>query len=354
MKRALLSTWYRLYILLGIIFGIFGFGRLTSAHEVYVLSSGRIAIDLHADSPNPIEALTDPHSLHVFLIVFVLFLLLVFLMLWASYNKRFTGFLRSFIVSIKKYAFTIARIFVGVSLLFSATHLGLFGPELPFSGFTQYISQFQLVLYVLGILFIFGIFTRFAALVSIGIYIYACTRAGFYMLNYFNYFAEFVLLLISGAGVFSADNLYEDYFDPDWSAEFEKNYGGAILRIGFGIALLFAAIYVKFIHSDLSLDVVSQYDLVRYFPFTPLMIVFGAGCVETGIALFYLFGFEIRFNTLFFLGFVTVSLFFFGEAVWPHIVLYGIAIAIFGAGYDRFSVMDYIRKRLKRTDEPVF
>ena len=354
MKRAIHSIRYPLYIFLVIIFGIFGLCKLTSAHEVYVLSPGRIAIDLHADSPNPIEALKDPHSLQIFLIIFVLFLLLVFVMLWASYNKRFTRLFRAFILSIKKYAFTIARIFVGISLIFSATHLGLFGPELPLSGFTQYVSQFQLILYALGVLFIFGIFTRLTAVAAVCIYLFACTHAGFYMLNYFNYFAEFVLLLFTGGGVFSADNLYEDYIDPEWAATFEQKYGGVILRIGFGIALLFAAIYVKFIHSDLSLDVVSQYHLVDYFKLMPLMIVFGAGLIEVGISLFYLFGFEVRFNSLFFLGFVTVSLFFFGEAVWPHIVLYGIALAIFCAGYDRFSIMDYIKKRLKRTDEPVF
>ncbi|HSX25180.1 MAG TPA: DoxX family membrane protein, partial [Candidatus Andersenbacteria bacterium] len=111
-----------------------------------------------------------------------------------------------------------------------------------------------------------------------------------------------------------------------------------ILRILFGTALIYASMYAKFLHSDLALDTVNDYHLTQFFPFTPLFLVLGAFLIETLIGLAFMLGFAIRFFALFFLTFLTMSILFFGESVWPHAILFGVAIVLFFHGYDKFTV----------------
>jgi hypothetical protein len=76
--------------------------------------------------------------------------------------------------------------------------------------------------------------------------------------------------------------------------------------------------------------------------------VLGAGFVESVIALLILFGVNMRWNILFFVFWVTLSLLYFGEAVWPHVILYGIATTLFLYGYDRFTLERFIVKIAKK------
>ncbi len=88
------------------------------------------------------------------------------------------------------------------------------------------------------------------------------------------------------------------------------------------------------------------------FHFEPLFIVLGACIVELLIGAFFIFGIEIRHTVLFFLFWLFLSLLYFGEAVWPHLVLVGVLLSLFCHGYDKLSLEGYYFKRDKR--EPVF
>ena len=82
----------------------------------------------------------------------------------------------------------------------------------------------------------------------------------------------------------------------------------------------------------------STYNLTQYFPFDPLFIVLGAGIIEFLAGVFIIVGFEIRHTVLFLLFWLTLSLLFFQESVWPHLVLVGVLVALFMRGYDRYTV----------------
>ena len=125
-----------------------------------------------------------------------------------------------------------------------------------------------------------------------------------------------------------------------------------IMRAAFATSLLYAALYAKLIHGALALNTVNDYHLTNYFHFAPLFIVLGAFLIEMSIGLFYLLGFELRFTSLFFLTFLTMSLVFFGETVWPHYVLIGTGISMFVHGYDEYTVERAWYRKGKR--EPVF
>jgi len=315
--------------------GLFG---LASAHEVYVLPNGRIQYDRDHASPNIFAALGDKHDQ----IVFAGYLGGILFGLAVIYFLTKRGFLarplRGILLNAKTYAPAIARLFLGLSFIYGSFNGALFGPEIPFAKLGA-PHLLQWVLLVCGIMFVFGIFSRAAAAVGLIIYFYAFSAVGIYLVSYINYLAEFVLILVAGGGAWSIDSLICHVTGKQNKAEkFEKKYGGLILRLGLGLSLLFAAVNVKVLHSQLSLDVINLYNLTRYFPFDPLFVVLGAALVEIVIALFYIFGLAVRFNTLVFLSFITASLLFFGEAVWPHLILFGIALAIFAYGYDKYTL----------------
>ena len=190
------------------------------------------------------------------------------------------------------------------------------------------------------------------ASIALLIFVFAVFLDKTYMLTYLNYLGEIMLSLILGGGIWSIDS---------WKGrtkalkllglEWEK-YSFLILRVCFGSAIFFASFYAKFLHSNLALDTVTDYHLTDYFHFTPLFLVLGAFIVEALLGICFAVGFEIRFAALFFTFFLTLSLLFFGEVVWPHIVLFGVNIALFMHGYDRYTLERFLFQR-KRRGEPV-
>jgi uncharacterized membrane protein YphA (DoxX/SURF4 family) len=152
------------------------------------------------------------------------------------------------------------------------------------------------------------------------------------MLTYANYLGEIILLLTVGFKKI-------------------KPYGFLILRVLFGTALIYTSFYAKILYSNLALMTVTKYNLTNYLHFEPHFLVLGAACVEILIGLFFILGIEIRATAIFLLFWLTLSLMFFGEVVWPHIILIGIPIAFFFYGYDKYSIEGYFFK--KGDAEPV-
>jgi uncharacterized membrane protein YphA (DoxX/SURF4 family) len=120
-----------------------------------------------------------------------------------------------------------------------------------------------------------------------------------------------------------------------------------ILRILFGTALIYASAYAKIIYNNLALFTVEKYHLDHILGFEPHFLVLGAAIVEVLIGLFFILGIELRFTALFFLFWLTLSLIFFGEVVWPHLMLIGIPIAYICYGYDQYSLEGWLFRKKK-------
>ncbi len=172
---------------------------------------------------------------------------------------------------------------------------------------------------------LFGFMTELAAAIGIGIFISAFLVFGTYMFTYSNYLGEFIVLLLFGMRAFSIDTYL---FGPLRRFHNFEKYETLIIRIMYGFALIYAAIVVKLLHPDLTTSVVTTWNLTQFhwlFPSDPLLVAFGAGIVECVIGLFIIFGFEMRLTVLISLFYITLSLLYFREMVWPHILLYGIS-----------------------------
>jgi hypothetical protein len=331
-----------------IVTGFFINPLFVSAHEVYVLDSASIANDISQPSLNLFKVALS----HEYLFLFCLFLGLlgVLSILGISLSRKIESWIDPILLKIKPYAGHIAQITLGAALIASAYYGALFGTELPLQTlFGTYAFMVTLGLYFAGALLVLGMYPRLGGLIAIVAYSFAFAKVGVYMLSYMTYFGEALVTLLFGGGyVFLT--LKHPWGSGNLISAIQKRKH-FLLRIAFSISLIYAALYAKLIHGALALDTVTKYHLTNYFHFDPLFIVLGAFLVEMTIGIFYLIGFEIRFTSLFFLTFLTMSLLFFGESVWPHIVLIGTAITMFLHGYDEFTIEHPWYRKGKR--EPV-
>lgn len=331
-----MRIWFLFLVLLTVPLGV-------SGHEVYVLESETIADALQSFSPNPFEAFYT-NQFQFFFWAFVSFVVIT-TVFFASITHRLEQFFDPFLLKLKPYAPFVARVTLGVCLLASAYNGALFGPELPLADFSSLYSLFmQTALYLSGLLILFGLWNRPATLLALLVFVLSIAQYGTYMLTYINYVGEMLIVLLLGGGLFALER------GKKISKRIES-YAFLVLRVTFGISVAFAAIYAKFLHSNLALETVMQYNLTNFFPFDPLFIVLGAGIIEVLIGLFFIIGFEIRHTALFFMFWIFLSLLYFGEAVWPHLILIGVNIALFFWGYDRLTLQGRLFGTRRR--EPV-
>lgn len=298
----------------------------TFAHEVYVLDKETITRGQHDHAVNVWQALSNGHNLALFLLFAVLIGALFGLALFLKSKLVFKQLGRK-IDKATIFAPDIIRIAFGASLLFSASHAALYGPELPLHAFIG--GKFiQALLWISGTALIIGLWSRVWAILMALVWCYALLTKGAYLLTYANYLGEALAVLLLPLQRMSLDFLITS---KQRAAKMmtHASYSMPIARILFGFSLLYTSVSVKFMDSALSLDVVNQYNLTRYFPFDPLFIVLGAALIEVAVALLYMAGLLQRFTTIIFLTFMTLSLIFFKESVWPHYLLIALGVGIF-------------------------
>jgi uncharacterized membrane protein YphA (DoxX/SURF4 family) len=310
---------------------------IVEGHEVYVLGKDAIQVGLTTTPFSPVVVILG--SLDQFAFWALIATLVVSAVFFISISRRVEKALDPWLEKLKRYAPLAARVTGGLAFFMCAYHGALFGPELPLTEvFGAYASAARVALAVVGLLILAGVWVRGAALIVAVLFLTAVSRYGSYMLTYTNYAGEIILLAI-GAGTLLT------------------RYRFLILRIAFGISLIFASLYAKFFHNYLALQVAATplaghlTTLADTFGFEPHFLVVGAGIVEIMIALFFILGIEIRFTALFLELWLVLSLLYFGEIVWPHIILIGIPIAFILYGYDQYSLEGRFFKKGKR--EPV-
>ncbi|OGL36782.1 hypothetical protein A3A68_02465 [Candidatus Saccharibacteria bacterium RIFCSPLOWO2_01_FULL_48_13] len=216
----------------------------------------------------------------------------------------------------------------GASLILSAANNSVFGPELPLSDFPA-PGLLELTMYVAGISLLFGAFIRFFGWLMIIFWGVVFVSEGWYMLSYINYLGEAIAVVLLSNQIYSVDRLRTKWQNKKPLKSVYEQYSIPVSRILFGASLLYAAVSVKFLNPAVSLDVVYRYNLTDYFPLDPMFIVLGAALTEAGIAVLYMLGFLRRFISVIFLTFLTLSVMYFGEDVWPHLLLVAFGVGIF-------------------------
>jgi uncharacterized membrane protein YphA (DoxX/SURF4 family) len=315
---------------------------LASAHEVYVLNNESWQHGLAAAPVNLMQSLNDPSNLRLTLVVICGALL--GLIGTALFTRSVLGRkIDAFLMSKADFGRFLLRLSLAAALFVGAQDGAMFGPEivvahLPLGHAIHYI------LYGLSVLTLFGWLTELVGITLVVIFALMIVTYGFYGFTYLSYLGEMLTLMLFGAGYYSIDR-HLAKAKPRHNSHV-TDLEALIIRVGYGLSLVYAAINIKFVHAAIPLEVVSQYHLNQFhwlFPPDPLLIVLGAGIVETVIGLFIVLGFQVRWVLVVFLFYLTLSLVFFGESVWPHYILYGISIyLIFTNGGRLLSLDQYI------------
>ncbi len=299
--------------------------KIAEAHEAYVLPSKffwtEIAKPFSLDS---FAALENGHNIFVVSIITIC-IIAVFTLNFFFRRSRFGRKIHSWIEKCSPLGPLFVRATIALSFFFSALSGSFLGPELPLTQM-PFAHVLQASLFVISVCVMFGIFTEIAALAALAIFCLGLWQFGLYVVTYLNYLGEIIVLLLFGARKWSVDRLW---FGPLKRFPRLKKYETSIVRICYGIALAFAAVTVKLLHPALTLEVVNHWNLTQFhwlFPSDPLLVTLGAGLTELAIGFFIIIGFELRLIILISLFYITLSLFFFGESVWPHLLLYGISL----------------------------
>lgn len=299
---------------------------IASAHEAYVLPYSFFWQEINTPiNMRALEALHNPHDLLITLLVtggVLLLIVLNFLFRLSSLGERVHTFFERFA--------TLGPIFVRVAIasafFFGAQSGAFLGPELLLTQ-TPFAELLRYALYLISGMILAGFLTELAALIGLIIFSIGFFSFGAYLATYLNYLGELIVLFLFGMRRWSLDGLLFGHLKT-WRARLEP-YETTIVRIFYGLALIYAGVTVKFLHPDLTLRVINDWNLTQFhwlFPSDPLLVVLGAGLAEAAIGLFLVFGFEMRMTVLISLFYITLSLFYFKELVWPHILLYGISL----------------------------
>lgn len=321
----------------------------TSAHEVYLLDTPTIAEAVASPSPNPLLAYVGNEGRFFFWgFVAIVVTLTIF---FATTFRRIEAWASPFLMRLKRVAHPLVRITVGATLIVFGYTGALYGLELPFDSlFGSASGPLQTLVFFLGAGIVLGFQTRMLALAALLIFFAAALSQGLYVLTYVHHAAAYLFLILVGGGAWTIDRRLHLGWPLRKRLESLSGYAFPLLRIGLGASIMFAAFYAKFLHSNLALSVVTQYNLAAFFPFDPLFIVLGAFIIEFLAGLMLLVGFEIRWTGLFLLFWLTLAHLYFPEPWWVHISLYGFGIALFCHGYDRYTLEGWFFK--KRRLEP--
>lgn len=297
------------------------------AHEAYVLPHNSFWDELTGPfSTHAFDALKNPDNIWLTLVI----VLSVLLVLGLNFIFRMSTFGQKVYSFPERFAHLgphFVRIAIAAAFIFSAFSYSFLGPELHI-GLFPYPHIVQVTLFMMGVMIAFGFLTELAALAGLVLFVGSFFIFGSYVFTYLNYFGELLVLLLFGMRVLSVDKYL---FGPLRRFQIFEKYETVIVRVAYGLALIYAAVTVKLLHPDLTISVVETWNLTQFhwlFPSDPLLITFGAGIVEMVIGLFIIFGFEMRLVVLVTLFYITLSLLYFRELVWPHLMLYGVSFSL--------------------------
>jgi uncharacterized membrane protein YphA (DoxX/SURF4 family) len=175
-------------------------------------------------------------------------------------------------------------------------------------------------------------------LLSIILFLFALSK-NFYLLGNLEVLASLIALLILSQPKPGLDDLLGI---PSFSfLKSFKEFVPLILRIGIVGAMMFLAVYEKFLNPHLSEIVVYNYHLTSIIPVISEMWVLSAGIIEFLVGLFLFLGFKTRLTSAIAFIVFSLSFFYFGEEVYSHVTLFSVLSVLFVTGGVKLSIDNF-------------
>ena len=318
------------------------------AHENYVLTKQQIDNGMNDYSLNILDSLKNPENLKIG--VFVTFGLIILMISYFFFQKSKYGLiLHEKLEKLESFGAFLIRIAIGFSFLYSAFTNVYLGPEIPTSSLL-FGNLIHFSLFIIGFLLILGLLNNLTGFLSLLIILIATITYKDYMITYFNYYGEFIALMLFGSTFLAFDK-----FLPDIVGKFTKNlkkFEIPILRITYGVSVLYPAISIKILHPIIIVGIVNKYHLEKLnwlFPSDPLLISLGTGLAQILVGLLLIVGFETRLASFLTFLLYVGSVIFFKEVVWPHYILLALALYFVINNGGKYTLDEIFIKKWKKS-----
>lgn len=223
----------------------------------------------------------------------------------------------------------IIRLSIGISLIGSGTSGYLISPIL------ESHPEFATLQIILGFLFLLGFLLVPAVLLTIGLYIFALTQH-VYLIGNVDILALALAFLIFHSARPGLDDILGFSFLS--RLRINRHYLAPMLRAGIGAAMIFLAVYEKFLNPIMADAVIQKFAMTDFVPVSPAMWVLSVGIIELIVGLLLFFGVYTRVTSCVAFLVLTLSFFFFKESVTAHVTLFGLLSILIIEGGGRWSI----------------
>lgn len=311
--------------------GVMFFTEDTSGHIRYVLNQTEIArAQRQPRFPLPVEGV-GAMMLSVFLAVAGVQFMGLYVNEWEIIKK-----IKARSSSVGYLAPLILRVLTGVFLLMSGLSGRLLSPTFEIQ--LRTLTLPSLLQIAAGSFLILGLLTELGAALLIVSLAISFSRLGVYALDFLVLLGVGLFLMLEDLGPWSVDSLVLRRRRPILASIVKrKGLSLVILRVTFGISLIWLGLTEKLLAPELTAVAITKYN-VPYFPELELF-VFLFGIFEIVIGFHFLLGMFERLVSLIYLGLLVSAIQLFGETV-QHLPLFGVAIVfmMLGAGPWRVNV----------------
>ncbi len=300
---------------------------IASAHVGYVVPQDKFYQSLGQDFPFAFDAIFHGENWILMGSTVATLLILLFLShksyFIQSHIDRMTTHLRSYY----EYIPWILRLSLGIALMGAGAKEVLISPVLS----TTALGAVELFV---GFMILAGFLLLPATIFSIALFFKAISL-DFYIVGNLDYFVIAISLLILQSARPGIDDILGL---PRFNFERLSPYVPFVLRVGIGFALIFLALFEKFLNPHLSEQVVSIYNLTSVINVSATMWIFSAGIIELVVGTCLLLGFHTRLVSVIAFLVITTTFFYFKEDVFSHITLFGTLSVLFITGGGRLSL----------------
>ncbi|MDP2789047.1 MAG: DoxX family protein [bacterium] len=307
-----------------------------SAHVGYVLTPDQFSSQSGSDPLFILKTLSSP----LFIIITTVALLLVVgLVLFCNKNAKFKIWKSRIYKHLDSYTEFLpwaVRLTLGIALIGAGTMGALISPIQPVGGFIPTLEI------LLGFFFLLGFLLVPTTITTIILFIIGITNNFYFFGN-----LDFLALALAYLALQNARPGLDDILSLKFlhNIRIPRKFFSLILRLGIGGAMTFLALYEKLLNPHLSELVVNQYSMTNIIPVSPAMWVVGAGLVELAVGLALLFGFYTRLVSVIAFLVLSLSFFYFNEAVYSHVTLFGLLSILFIQGGGIWSIDAWMQKR---------
>jgi uncharacterized membrane protein YphA (DoxX/SURF4 family) len=333
-------------LLLSLFTTLVGRPFIASAHVGYVVTADQMHRAAGADWQYFFSVFSKGSNIVLMLVTILIVAGLMYYIPKTKVWRAFVKHIEKHLASYQEFLPWMARLSIGIALMGAGTASVFFSPTVPAFAPIPFFLILTGFFYLIGFLLIpTTVFIIVLFLVALSGHAYLIGNLDLLALLF-----AFLALHDERPGV---DHIFG--IRVLTILKLPREWAPLILRAGIGIAMIFLALYEKILNPHFSRLVVDQYVLTDVVHVSSQMWVFGAGMIELVVGLCLLLGLYTRLVSVVAFLILSLSFFFFKEAVYSHVTLFGLLSMLLVLGGGKWSldarrapILPKVKKAVKR------